>query len=142
MDCEDPAFQYLPQCAIGNWFESQVGDAITNMADAVLESFAQTVASLGTVWVNIGTPNLMATGSASSVDPGSAADVEGITQVLGYVTWISLAVAVVALFILGAMIATRMRAGEGFASVGKIGLILTAVVLISAAGAIVGALEN
>ena len=140
MDCEDPAFQYLPQCAIGNWFESQVGDAITNMADAVLEAFAQTVASLGTVWVNIGTPNLMATGSASSVDPGSAADVEGITQVLGSVTWISLATAVVALFILGAMIATRTRAGEGFASVGKIGLILTAVVLISAAGAIVGAL--
>ena len=37
---------------------------------------------------------------------------------LGYVTWISLAVAVVSLFVLGAMIATRMRAGEGFAAIG------------------------
>ncbi|MGH2313443.1 hypothetical protein, partial [Streptococcus uberis] len=59
---------------------------------------------------------------------------------MGYVTWISLAVAIISLFILGALIATRMRAGEGVAAVGKIGLILAAVVFISGASAMVSGL--
>jgi len=120
---------------------SALGDAIDNMASAVLEAYGKAIASLGTIWVHIGTPNLTGTGGSSSIEAGSSApNSENITRVLGYVTWISLAVALLSLFILGAMIATRMRAGEGIAAVGKVGLVLGAVVLISGASAMVSKL--
>src|SRR5690606_40053304 len=74
----------------------------------------------------------------SAISAGSSAPSAGnITTVLGYVTWISLVVAIISLMILGALIATRMRAGEGIAAVGKVGLVLGAVVLISGASALV-----
>ncbi|MBB2925586.1 hypothetical protein [Cellulomonas cellasea] len=121
--------------------KSAIGDAIENMAKAVIEAVGRAVASLGTVWVNIGTPNLTSTGGSSSVGAGSSAGNAGnITTVLGYVTWISLAIALIALFILGGLIATRMRSGEGITAVGRIGVVLTAVVMVSAASSLVGAL--
>ncbi|MFS0703229.1 hypothetical protein AB6N23_01780 [Cellulomonas sp. 179-A 9B4 NHS] len=120
---------------------SAIGDAIENMATAVLEAYGKSVASLGTIWVNIGTPNLTGGGGSSAITAGSAAPDSGnITTVLAYVTWISLAVAVLSLFMLGGLIATRMRTGEGVAAVGKLGLVLAAVVLISGAGALVSGL--
>jgi len=126
---------------VGDGVEAIVGDAIENMATAVLEAYGKAIASLGTIWVHIGTPNLTGTGGSSSMTAGgSAPDSENITRVLGYVTWISLAVALLSLFILGAMIASRMRAGEGIAAVGKVGLVLAAVVLISGASALVSGL--
>lgn len=128
-------------CNIGNWVESAVGDAIENMANAVMEAFGKAIASLGTMWVHIGTPNLTGTGGSSPISAGSTApDAGNITQVLGYVTWISLVVAILSLFILGALIATRIRAGEGIAAVGRVGLVLTAVVFIAGASALVSGL--
>ena len=44
-------------CNAENFVKSAIGDAIENFATAVVEAFGKTVASLGTVWVNIGTPN-------------------------------------------------------------------------------------
>lgn len=128
-------------CNLGNWVESTVGDAIENMANAVVEAFGRAIGSLGTVWVHIGTPNLTGSGGSSAIDAGSSApDSANVTSVMGYVMWISLGIAVLALFILGALIATRMRAGEGIAAVGRVGLVLSAVVLIAGAGAIVAGL--
>lgn len=128
-------------CKLDNWVESTVGDAIENMANAIMEAFGKAIGSLGTVWVHIGTPNLTGTGGGSSIEAGSSApNSTNISIVMGYVTWISLAVAIISLFILGALIATRMRAGEGVAAVGKIGLILAAVVFISGASAMVSGL--
>src|SRR5690625_1971295 len=126
-------------CNVGNWVESTVGDAIENMANAVVEAFGKALASLGTMWVHIGTPNLTGTGGASGVAPGDVAPASGatITTVVGYVMWISLAVAILSLFALGALVATRMRAGEGIAAVGGVGLILAAVVRVAAASALV-----
>lgn len=131
-------------CKAEELAKSAIGDAIENMANAVLEAFGKAVASLGTLWVNVGTPNLTGSGGASSTVAGAAApNSENITMVLNYVMWISLAAAVISLFILGGLIATRMRAGEGIAAVGKLGLILASVVFISGASAIVsGVLPN
>ena len=129
-----------PLECVGDAAESIANDAIRNMADSVMEAFGRVVASLGTVWVNVGTPNLTGTGGGSSVPAGSrGANSQGLTQVLGYVTWIALIVAVISLFALGALIAVRMRRGEGAASVGKIGIVLGSVVLVGAASAIVSA---
>lgn len=128
-------------CKAEELAKSAIGDAIENMANAVLEAFGRAIGSLGTVWVHIGTPNLTGSGGSSAIDAGSSApDSANVTSVMGYVMWISLGIAVLALFILGALIATRMRAGEGIAAVGRVGLVLSAVVLIAGAGAIVAGL--
>ena len=128
-------------CKAEELAKSAIGDAIENMANAVMEAFGKAIASLGTVWVHIGTPNLTGSGGGSAIDAGSSApDSANVTSVMGYVMWISLGIAVLALFILGALIATRMRAGEGIAAVGRVGLVLSAVVLIAGASAIVAGL--
>ena len=125
-------------CKSAQLAQSVLGSAIENLATAVMEAFGKAVASLGTVWVHIGTPVLTGSGSSSSIAAGaSAPDSGGISTVLGYVVWVSLAVCILSLFILGAVIATRLRAGEGIAAVGRIGLVLSAAVLVSGASALV-----
>jgi len=131
------------KCQLAQTAGSVVGKAIENMSNAVLDAFEKVISSLGTIWVNIGTPNLTGTGSSSSaISPGEAAPdtARQLTLVLGYVTWISLAIAIISLITLGALISIRMRRGEGAAAAGKVGLILGSVVLISAAGALVAGL--
>jgi hypothetical protein len=126
--------------AIGGAAGAVVQDAATNLAEQVVVAFGKLVGSLGTLWVNVGTPNLTNTGGASSVDGASAPGIRELTTVLGYVTWVSLAVAIIALTLLGALIATRIRTGEGIASLGRVGLILGGVALVGGAGSIVSAL--
>lgn len=141
MACDPITIVTNPSECASDVIGGAVGDAIENMANAVMEAFGKAIASVGTVWVHIGTPNLTGSGGSSSIEAGSAAPNAGnITEVMGYVTWISLAVAILSLFILGALIATRMRAGEGIAAVGRVGLVLAAVVFISGASAIVSGL--
>ena len=62
-----------PLCHAENAASAVVGDAIENMATAVMEAFGKTVASLGTVWMYIGTPNLTGGGS-STISAGSSAE--------------------------------------------------------------------
>ncbi|KLI90698.1 hypothetical protein AA310_00065 [Arthrobacter sp. YC-RL1] len=126
-------------CKVGEGVENIVGDAIENMASAVLEAVGTAVASLGTMWVYIGTPNL--TGGGSDVD-GSApgAFSAPVLTILNYVTWIGLAVAVASAITLGAMVALKMRRGEGMQAVGKFGLILGGVILVSASSSLVAGL--
>lgn len=132
---------FNPKCHAEDTIAAVVGDAIENMANAVMEAFGKMMASLGTMWVHIGTPNLTGTGGSSSITAGdSAPNSANITVVMSYVMWISLAVAIISLLILGGMIATRIRAGEGVLAVGRVGLILGAVVAISAASAVVSGL--
>ena len=128
-------------CHVGGWVSSAVGDAITNLANAVMEAYGKVAASLGTIWINIGTPNLTGTGGSSPVKAGESAPGSGeLMTVLGYVKWIALVIAVVSLVLLAARVMMKMRAGEGFAAVGRTGLILGAVVLISGASSMVSAL--
>lgn len=129
-------------CKAGNVANEALGGAIEKMARAVVEGFGKAVASLGTLWVNIGTPNLTTSGSGSSPVPAgsSAGGSENLTTVLGYVMWIGFAVAAGAVIALGALVATRARHGEGIAAMGRIGLILAGVILIGASSGLVGAL--
>ncbi len=130
-----------PGCWAQGWVESALGDAIENLARAVLEAFGKAVASLGTLWVNVGTPNLTGTGGSSSIAAGSSApNSEGIVQVLGWVTWIAIVFAAVSVILLGILVATRMRAGEGFRAVGPLGFVLGGIFLMSGATALVSGL--
>ena len=96
---------FNPFCHVNEGVEAVVGNAIENMANAVMEAFGKAIASLGTVWVHIGTPNLTGSGGGSAIDAGSSApDSANVTSVMGYVMWISLGIAVLALFILVVMV--------------------------------------
>jgi len=91
------------------------------------------------MWVSVPTPVLTAGGGTTRLptnQPGS----DAFTTILSYVTYIGLALAVLSIIALGAMIALRSRRGEGMRSVGALGLIFIAIMLISGASALVGAL--
>ncbi|MEI5604254.1 hypothetical protein WB307_48460, partial [Streptomyces brasiliscabiei] len=55
-------------------------------------------------------------------------------------TWIAIAFAAISIILLGALIATRMRNGEGFQAAGRMGIVLGAIFLISGATALVSGL--
>ena len=130
-----------PSECLGDIVDGAVGDAIENLANAVLEAVGKAVGSLGTLWVNVGTPNLTGGGSGSTIAAGTTApNSDGIITVLGWVTWLAIVIAGISIILLGALIATRMRNGEGFQAAGRLGIVLGAVFLMSSATALVSGL--
>lgn len=128
-----------PEECVGQAVQSAVGDAIQNFANAVSEMVGTAVTSLGTIWLYIGTPNLTTGGggspiAAGAVPPGS----ENISLALGYAKWIGLVMAAIAVIWLGILVAASLRRGEGALNVGRLGLVLAGVVMISGAGSLVG----
>lgn len=115
------------------------GDAINNLAAAVVEAFERAVASLGTVWVYIGTPNLTGTGGGSSIEAGEYPEVAGtnLETVLGYVTWVGFGIAILALMALGAHMSAMMKRGSGEVVLGRVAITLASVILISGASSLV-----
>lgn len=63
---------------------------------------------------------------------------EGLVSIMGWVKWVALAICVIGLVVAGAMMAIQSRRGEGGEHAGKIGMALGGVIVISAAGALVG----
>ncbi|WP_250447712.1 hypothetical protein [Actinotalea sp. C106] len=68
--------------------------------------------------------------------------IEGFDAILSWAKWVSLAVCLLGLFAAGALMAIQSRRGEGGEHVGKIGMALGGVIVISAAGALVGFLAT
>ena len=62
---------------------------------------------------------------------------EGFTSIMGWAKWVALAVCVLGLIAAGALMAIQSRRGEGGEHVGKIGMALGGVIVISAAGSLV-----
>ena len=128
------------ECKAKEWAASTIGDALTKTADAVLEAVGKAVASLGTMWVNIGTPTLTGGGGSAGVSPGDhAANVGGINTILGWATWIAFGICVLSLMVAG----VRMGLGhrhEGQKHVDRLGVILVATIIISAAVGLVTAI--
>jgi len=123
-------------CKAKAWAGSAIGDAISSLADGVMEAFGHAIGALGTIWVRIGTPNL--TGGATVVPAGEPPGTAGIDTVLGYAAWIAFGVAVLGLITAGVRLALS-RSGQTQA-VERIGVVLIAVILISASVGIVTAL--
>lgn len=67
---------------------------------------------------------------------------EGFTALMGWAKWVALAVCILGLFAAGALMAIQSRRGEGGEHVGKIGMALVGVIVISAAAALVGFLVS
>ena len=124
-------------CKAKEWAGSAIGDAISSLADGVMEAFGHAIGALGTIWVRIGTPNL--TGGATVVPAGEPPGTAGIDTVLGYAAWIAFGVAVLGLITAGVRLALS-RSGQTQQAVERIGVVLIAVILISASVGIVTAL--
>jgi type IV secretion system protein TrbL len=59
-----------PFCQAGAAIEDVANDAVKDMAKAIADAVGQTVQTLGTFWVNVGTPALTATpGGSTASDP-------------------------------------------------------------------------
>ena len=130
----DECGAFDPVCKAKEWAGSAIGDAIGSLADGVMEAFGHAIGALGTIWVRIGTPNL--TGGAIVVPAGQPPGTAGIDTVLGYATWIAFGVAVLGLIAAGVRLALS-RSGQTQQAVERIGVVLIAVILISASVAIV-----
>lgn len=63
---------------------------------------------------------------------------QGLNDIMGWAKWVALAVCILGLVAAGAMMAINSRRGEGGEHVGKIGMALGGVIVISAAGSLVG----
>lgn len=117
------------------------GSAIEDLAAAISEGLGQMVASASTLWVRVGTPNLTGGGGSSAINPGEVPPESAqITTVLSWVMWIGLAIAILSLIAMGTLLAVRMSRGEGAASLGRLGLVMSAVIMISGASSVVAAL--
>lgn len=131
-----------PACWVGEGAEDVISkasnDALQELTNRTLEGFGKAVASLGTMWVSVPTPVLTA-GDGAAVSSTNRPGSEEFSTILGYVMWTGFAVAALSLIILGALITVRMRRGDGIRSLGSVGVVLGAVILMSSASGIVGA---
>ncbi|MGC5225142.1 hypothetical protein ACPW96_21445 [Micromonospora sp. DT81.3] len=125
--------------AVGDVVSQASNDAIQELTNRVLESWGKTVAGMGSMWVNVPTP-VLAAGDGSTTVTGPPPGTAEFTMILNYVTYIGLVVAVLSLIGLGAVVAVRIRRGDGLRSVGALGIVFFSVLLISGASALVGAL--
>lgn len=67
---------------------------------------------------------------------------EGFTTIMGWAKWVALAVCILGLIAAGALMAIQSRRGEGGEHVGKIGMALGGVIVISAGASLVGFLAS
>lgn len=75
-------------------------------------------------------------------EPGQPPGTGGFSDLISWVKWVALAVCLAGLIAAGAMMAINTRRGEGGEHVGRIGMALGGVIIIGAAGAMVGFLMD
>lgn len=123
---------------VGNVVSAAANDTLRELVNQIMEGWGKALASLGSLWVVVPTPILTGgNGSPTSEAPPLS---ENFTMILNYVTWFALIICVLSLVGLGAMIGLRRRRGEGDGHLGRLGVILFAVLLISGASAGLSAL--
>lgn len=128
-------------CQLGGVVSKATNDSLQQLVNNVLEGVGKAFAALGSVWVLVPTPNLTGGGStAANHSAEGAAGASGFLTILQWSVWISLAICVLSLIAGGALLAVNRRRGDGERHLGRLGVIIGAVILISAASAIVAAL--
>ncbi|MFF1573958.1 hypothetical protein ACFVWR_14525 [Leifsonia sp. NPDC058292] len=128
-------------CQLGGVVSKATNDSLQQLVNNVLEGVGKAFAALGSVWVLVPTPNLTGGGSTSANHSAEgAAGASGFLTILQWSVWISLAICVLSLIAGGALLAVNRRRGDGERHLGRLGVILGAVILISGASAIVAAL--
>jgi type IV secretory pathway VirB2 component (pilin) len=69
---------------------------------------------------------------------GTPPGAEQFQQVMGWVKWVALGVAIIGIMIIGAKLAINSRRGEGGAELGSLGTAMAGVIVISGAASLVG----
>ncbi|MFD1722426.1 hypothetical protein [Amnibacterium endophyticum] len=121
--------------AAGQIVSSAASDALQQFVNDILKAYGKAIASLGSIWVDVPSPVTTGDGGGGTITAPPQAAV--FTTLLGWVVWVAAGTAVVSLIVAGAMMAARRRHGDGEAHLGRVGVILGSVVLISAASALV-----
>lgn len=122
---------------VGNVVSAATNDALQQFVNNILEGYGKAVVSLGTLWVNVPSPVTVVDRGGGVNGGGTPPLPSAFETILGYVTWVSAGLAVMSLIIAGVMMASRRRHGDGEAHLGRIGVILLAVMLLSSASALV-----
>jgi len=99
---------------LGGFAKDAAGGAVGAVADAVTEAVGKAVASLSTLWVSVGTPNLTLEGGGPS---------ESVAFIQNSLWWYMAAAAVFAVIVGGAKTAWEgrqepLRAGQGAVDAG------------------------
>ncbi|MEC5184876.1 hypothetical protein RCH12_002347 [Cryobacterium sp. MP_3.1] len=118
--------------APGEWLKSAAGQSIQALADAISQSVGQTLATLGSVWATVPTPDLIGGSSAIAVTSPVSTEFETL---LSWSMWISLAICMLSLFVVGVRLVIRPK--EAASSISRLGVVLGAVLLMSAAVGVV-----
>lgn len=77
-------------------------------------------------------------GQIPNPDPIAPPGSEKFVTIMGWLKWVALALAVVAIIVAGVMMGFNSRRGEGSEHAGRLGMIFGGVILISSATAIIG----
>lgn len=120
---------------VGSVISAGANDALQELVNQVLEGVGKALASLGTMWVYVPTPVLTA-GSASgdsSTPPGS----EEFTEILGYISFIALMICALSIIGFAISFIVGARRGDGSRSIGRFGLVLIAVIMVSGASSLI-----
>ncbi|MCI1225384.1 hypothetical protein [Bifidobacterium sp.] len=134
---------------VGSWFSSHspadllksgvgklIGGIFDIFANLVSDAVANATKNFATMWMNVPTPDVSGTDAAAAAMPD---DVTGLSQILGYAKWIAFAIAGISIIILAVRFAMQSRRGDASEGLGRLGMILVAVVIISASSGLVSA---
>lgn len=125
-------------CKVEASAASLATNALERLAIAVTETLGELMGTLATSWVRISTPVLIGGGGTSMRSAGEhAGAAAGVETVLGWVMYVSFGIMVLALIAAGVRLASARR--DASEHVGRIGIVLLATILVSAAAGIVAA---
>lgn len=114
-------------------------EALQTFASEVTASTVDTVAALGSLWVQVDSPDLTAAGGETAVAAPQAGTFEAqVNTLLGYASWMGMAVAVIGFIILGIMMAAGARRGDGQGMMNRASIIVIATIFMGAAGSVTG----
>lgn len=138
----DPACDWWDlACVVGdgvsNVISQGANDALQEFVNNILEGYGKAIVSLGTLWVNVPSPVTVTDAGGGNAGGGAPPNSGAFEMILSYVTWVSAGIAVMSLIAAGVLMAARRRRGDGEAHIGRVGVILFSVVLLSAASALV-----
>lgn len=123
--------------AVADVVSQASNDTMQQIVNNILEGYGKAIAAVGTLWVNVPSP-VTVTDAGGGVSGGGAPPNSGaFLTILSYVTWVSAGIAVMSLIVAGVMMASRRRRGDGEAHIGRVGVILLSVILLSSASALV-----
>lgn len=138
MACDPLDLICIGQESLGDIVSVAANNTVQELTNQTLEGFGQAVASLGTMWVSLPSPLLLSGGGAAG--GGTPPGAEDVTTILSYVSWIALAVCALSIVGVAAAIGSRLRRGDGGQLVGRLGIVLAAVILVSGSTALVAGL--